>query len=517
MRQLVSLFSRRDRWAALGVIGWGVGAAALGAVSNPIAIKLLFDQATMRGNFRVFLALAVASVMVFTVWRFLELHYRLAKQRLGQRLLTQVAAHLLETFYRLPFARVLAHDSGYFVARVHDESEAVVLPGLNLAADVARALATLLVAGVLLLTLAPTLTLALLLVSPGLLWLSRRSSARIYQQTQAEQEAAADLRGAAAASVSAFKTVRLFDLQDLALGLYRRRFARYVGFNYARSRDAALYSTLGSTFLSVLEMAVIVAGGYGVMTGRLSFGGLMAFMSAFWMATGAVQGLVDAWPTFANLRAAAARLHEFEGFAGAARGAAAGTGGEVRLEAVSFSYGSGLALRPFSARLERGRSVLLEGENGSGKSTLAHLIAGLLPADAGESQLPARVSAVIEPMVFPLLPLQDLIAAVGPEGSSGLIDAFGLRDLLQRAPDHLSLGQLKKFGVLMGLLRPADCYVFDEPLANLDAASEQIVLDAIFEQTAGRTLIVIMHGAARHRHRFDQVWQLSGREPVAAG
>jgi len=51
-------------------------------------------------------------------------------------------------------------------------------------------------------------------------------------------------------------------------------------------------------------------------------------------------------------------------------------------------------------------------------------------------------------------------------------------------------------------------YILDEPLANLDAESRSIAMNAIFERTRHKALIVIMHGAEEYDTYFDRVVRL---------
>ncbi|MCV4732460.1 hypothetical protein OFB80_31710, partial [Escherichia coli] len=70
-------------------------------------------------------------------------------------------------------------------------------------------------------------------------------------------------------------------------------------------------------------------------------------------------------------------------------------------------------------------------------------------------------------------------------------------------------GQKKKFGVLVALLKDSDCYILDEPLANLDPDSCQTLLELVLERTRGKVLVMIHHGADQIRGCFDRVVHLT--------
>lgn len=54
-------------------------------------------------------------------------------------------------------------------------------------------------------------------------------------------------------------------------------------------------------------------------------------------------------------------------------------------------------------------------------------------------------------------------------------------------------------------MKDASFYIFDEPLANLDAASCPVVMDAILQHTQGKGLLVIMHGSEAYDGAFTRV------------
>ncbi len=73
----------------------------------------------------------------------------------------------------------------------------------------------------------------------------------------------------------------------------------------------------------------------------------------------------------------------------------------------------------------------------------------------------------------------------------------------------------------MVLLKAADLYIIDEPLAGIDVSSKATVMQAILEFTNGKTLIVIMHGDFQFYNQFDRIFDLAeieiGIRSAAAG
>jgi ABC-type multidrug transport system ATPase subunit len=85
-----------------------------------------------------------------------------------------------------------------------------------------------------------------------------------------------------------------------------------------------------------------------------------------------------------------------------------------------------------------------------------------------------------------------------------LLRRFELDGKEDQDPVSLSDGEKRKLQIIMTLLKDADFYVFDEPLANVDSASCNKVMTEILAHTKGKGLIVVMHGGERYRDIFDR-------------
>ncbi|MCA1575831.1 MAG: hypothetical protein LC794_00545 [Acidobacteria bacterium] len=49
---------------------------------------------------------------------------------------------------------------------------------------------------------------------------------------------------------------------------------------------------------------------------------------------------------------------------------------------------------------------------------------------------------------------------------------------------------------------PADLYIIDEPLANLDPESRDTAINLILGKTNGKTLVLVMHGSEEYHTLF---------------
>ncbi|MGQ9676169.1 MAG: ABC transporter ATP-binding protein [Chloroflexota bacterium] len=161
------------------------------------------------------------------------------------------------------------------------------------------------------------------------------------------------------------------------------------------------------------------------------------------------------------------------------------------IEGVKKRYGNVEALRGLSLVVERGEALAILGPSGAGKTTTLKVIAGLEPVDSGRVYLNGRLVNSLEPkdrnvaMVFENYALypnvtvfENLASSLYPIGmEKGAIaervqqfaKILGIHHLLDRKPAQLSGGQKQRVALGRALVKPADLYLMDEPIAHLDA------------------------------------------------
>ncbi|MEX0653214.1 MAG: sn-glycerol-3-phosphate ABC transporter ATP-binding protein UgpC [Phycisphaeraceae bacterium] len=165
---------------------------------------------------------------------------------------------------------------------------------------------------------------------------------------------------------------------------------------------------------------------------------------------------------------------------------------QVNLHQVSKVYpGDVTAVDQFSLTIPDGRFVVLVGPSGCGKSTTLRMVAGLEEITEGTITIGEKVVNDVPPkdrdiaMVFQNYALYPHMSvyknmAFGlklrkfpkAEIDRRVRDAagiLGLEPYLERKPKALSGGQRQRVAVGRAIVRDPACFLFDEPLSNLDA------------------------------------------------
>jgi len=165
---------------------------------------------------------------------------------------------------------------------------------------------------------------------------------------------------------------------------------------------------------------------------------------------------------------------------------------QVILKDVDKIYeGRAKVVDRFNLSIRDGEFIVLVGPSGCGKSTTLRMIAGLEDISAGTIQIGERVVNDIPPkdrdiaMVFQnyalyphmtvgenmafALKLRKVSRAQIEERVQRAAAILGIQTLLDRKPRALSGGQRQRVALGRAIVRNPQCFLFDEPLSNLDA------------------------------------------------
>ena len=193
----------------------------------------------------------------------------------------------------------------------------------------------------------------------------------------------------------------------------------------------------------------------------------------------------------------------------------------LRIQNVTKHYGSFPVLRNVNLELSGGKILGLCGPNGAGKTTLIKTIVGLLRDYEGSISVMGNPVGAESKASISYLPDVEYING----NLNGIKAANIYRDLykdfdeniLMELFDKLNLeptmfvskmskGMREKFQLALCLSRRADIYIFDEPIAGVDPASRDSIIDTILSNyTKDALLIISTHLIADIEPVLDEV------------
>lgn len=181
------------------------------------------------------------------------------------------------------------------------------------------------------------------------------------------------------------------------------------------------------------------------------------------------------------------------------------------------------ALRGVNMQIQRGEMVGIVGPSGSGKSTLLGILGGLDSPTNGtiiidgvdvtrmnEDKLTEirneKIGFIFQ--FFNLIPSLTALENVSlpiqfarnrrhnpDKRAKELLKMLGLGDRLNHRPNQLSGGQQQRVAIARALANDPPLLMADEPTGNLDSASSDNVLKALFDvrEQSGTTVVLVTH------------------------
>ena len=218
----------------------------------------------------------------------------------------------------------------------------------------------------------------------------------------------------------------------------------------------------------------------------------------------------------------------------------------LEVDAVSFSYGRQPVLDCVSFTIAPGEFVALAGPNGSGKTTLVRVLLDLAKPSAGEVRLfgsaPSKLRArwrvgyvpqrSMVPEQFPVT-VHEIVASgrlakrgwarrLGP-GDQTEVDhalaAVGLSDLAEARLSQLSGGQQQRCFIARALVNRPDLLVLDEPVAGVDAESQERFRDSLVHMVRehGTAVLLVSHELGAVADDLDRIILLRAGKVIFDG
>lgn len=354
-----------------------------------------------------------------------------------------------------------------------------------------------------------------------------------YQQVQSTLASLLTEALAGARSIAAAGTVGRERARILAplpeLGVQGHRMWAVHGRAVARS----------GVLLPLLTTAVVLVGGLGVVSGRMSVGELLAASryAALAAGVGAVAGLLG---TLVRSRTAARRVAEvlaLPGFSYGARGLPPGGPGTLELRGVDVVQDGKFLLSGVSLVIPGGTTTAVVGRSGAGKSTLAAVAGRLCDPDAGtvlldgvplaDVALPELRDEVGYAFERPALfgdTLSDALASGARTATAAEVrsaaGAAGADDFVQLLPQGydtapgeapLSGGEFQRLGLARAFAHVGRLLVLDDATSSLDTATERRVEQALAHDIGPGTRLCVAHRLSSAARADLVVWLDEGR------
>lgn len=333
-----------------------------------------------------------------------------------------------------------------------------------------------------------------------------------------------------------FESLKFEDDNDIYIDAYKDAY-----------RALGRANAMNQFFVQFINVAVLVAGAYLVISDRFTPGDMFAYFIYFSMLVGPIRRLMTMLETFQQGWAGFERYMELINEPITIKDNAnayelVDVKGDITFDNIKFSYGEdkGHVLDGFSLDIKQGEMVALVGPSGVGKTTIAQLIPRFYEISSGSiyvdehniqdvtlKSLRHHIGYVQQDVTIFWGTIGENVAYGKPDATmSEIIEAAKkakIHDFIESLPEGyntmvgergvmLSGGQKQRISIARIFLRDPAILILDEATSALDNITESAIQESLEELSKGRTVVAIAHRLSTI-HNADKI-VVMGKEGI---
>lgn len=438
---------------------------------------------------------------------------------------------------------------GDLLSRFTNDMQAVTHALLRSLSNLFKDVLTIIALLVAMLSVAPKLSLLILIIYPLAAWPIIKLSKVLRGNASAAQAHMGTLTSQLDESFSNARMIKAYGLEPHETARLNRAFKERVRLYLKLVTNQARVNPLMEVFGGLAIAGIFAAGIYLVSSGQITGGAVASTLGAVLMlaprlralgtlnnvvqeglsALGRIYAVIDEQPKITNSTNALELSNPH---------------GDITIERVSFAYDDTPVLNNISLSAKAGETIALVGPSGGGKSTLINLIprlydvpSGMITIDGTDirnitlESLRSHIALVSQDVTLfnesvaynigigdKTASKDDIIAAAKAANAHDFISALphGYDTIIGEDGDMLSGGQKQRLSIARAILRDAPILLLDEATSALDTESEAKVQAALDRLRKGRTTIIIAHRLSTIE-KADKIYVLDKGSVVESG
>ena len=492
----------------------------------PVLTNKMLNIYIPERQFRNIIYAGVLVLILYTLRLLLRFFVQYYGHMIGVRMQAQMRSDMFNHLEKLPYKFFDSNETGKIMSRMtndlmeiselaHHGPENLLISGIMITLSFSY-----------LSTINIWLTLIIFACVPILVVVSLFCRKRMREAFTESRKSIAVINASLESSISGIRVTKAFTNQSKEIEKFEEGNRSFVGARKKAYKAMAQFFSSTQFVTDIFNVIVLVAGGFFLYDGKISFGDYSTFIVSVNLFISPVTTLINFMEQYQNGVTGFSRFCEIldEEPESDKHGASKleNVRGRISLEHVSFSYEEGHEiLHDISLNIEKGKKLALVGPSGGGKTTICHLIPRFYALREGAIKIDGvdindvtmeslrRNIGIVQQDVFLFNgTIRENILYGCPNATQEQIELAAKRAnihdyvmTLEKGYDteigergvKLSGGQKQRLSIARVFLKDPAILILDEATSALDNTTEILIQQALDELCRGRTTLVVAH------------------------
>jgi ABC-type bacteriocin/lantibiotic exporter with double-glycine peptidase domain len=504
----------------------------------PLLTKYVIDKVIEGEDVSNLIKIITILVFATIIFLFLDSYKGYLLFRINKLLTIRYNRLLFKHIQSLPNDYVFSKGSGYLNARIINDPEKLNTVFIDTSLTIIQSTLIMIVSSFVLFNLNWKLTLSVFAVIPFYVFSHYLYINKIKIWNEHVKEERANISSMLTESLSAIQTVKLFLLEFSEL----LRFHKHLKSKYNYEKKEYLYTLyvniIVSFFSSLIPIIILGYGGYEIVHGNFTIGGLIAFNTLLGYVFGPIRSLLSVHVSFQTSLVSLNRIYNILSLKKddsqiKKSELCIPDNYSVEFNNVTFGYKKNeKILDNISFSISEGQKIGLVGSVGSGKTTIINLLNKFYIPSKGEilignydinkiarkdlfniTGIVSQDTFLFSNTIYENIKIGNLKATkddIINAANIAFVDDFvqGFEDkydtMVGENGTFLSGGQKQLISIARVILKNPKIIIFDEPASSLDFKTETKINELITRYFKDKTCIIISH-KIKSVESFDQI------------
>jgi len=515
----------------------------------PIITRTMLNDLIPNKNYQMIIMLSVGLMGLYLAR--MGLHYFIQYQghMMGVKMQAKMRSDMFNHLQTLPYKYYDNNETGKIMSRMTNDLMDISELAHHGPENIIISSVSIILAFIYLSTINIWLTLIIFACAPLLLIFASLLRVKMKAAFKESRLAIAEINAKLEGSISGIRVTKAFTNTPVEQEKFEEGNGRFVEARRNAYRFMARFHSFSTFITDVFNVVVLIAGGFFLYGGKISFGDYSTFIVSVNVFLSPVTTLIGFMEQFQNGVTGFERfveiMEEKPEYENPNAKDLENVKGNIELKNVTYGYNEESdVLNDVSLKIKKGQTFALVGPSGGGKTTICHLIPNFYGIEKGQIliddidikditlQSLRRNIGIVQQDVYlfndsikanilygrPDATDEEVIEAAKRANIHDYIVSLdnGYDTQIGERGVRLSGGQKQRLSIARVFLKNPSILILDEATSALDNTTEILIQQALDELCKGRTTIVVAHRLSTVKNA-DEIAVISGGKIVEQG